>query len=230
MEQPVFYRWSRAACRAARNWYHDLTDKTGCRAVAYKNPETNDRAERIDSQCQNQRCELISLGRHGTPGEVQSVEKLYRVLLSPTDYDLSTQAILTSAATHTEGKGLSILRESAENAEFRMTAEELLAGNQGKSLIGIAELLCLDIRGLQNDADADRRLTGDRHYIVVDTDMPGLPNHADVFNTFPRPKLTDQSPSNKTIWRKERKKLLGLISANIISKSDFRDGLLADLP
>jgi hypothetical protein len=152
------------------------------------------------------------------------------VLLSPTHFELSTQAVLKSAATHTDRKGLSVLREGAANAEFRSIAEGLLAGREGHSLVGVAELACIDVRALISDRNGDRRLAGDRHYIVVDTDAPKLPYHADVFNTFPRPKADNKEPNNTAIWRKERKAFLALISANVISKADFRSGLLADLP
>lgn len=152
------------------------------------------------------------------------------MLLSPNDYDLSKQAILTAAATHTDRKGLSVLREGAENAEFRSIAEKLLTGKDGYSLVGVAELFCASIRGLTSIQDGDRRLRADRHYIVVDTDLPNLPNHADVFNTFPRPNVEGKGPTNTAVWRKERKGLLALMGVNIISKIDFRGGLLADLP
>jgi hypothetical protein len=58
---------------------------------------------------------------------------------------------------------------------------------------------------------------------VIDTDLPCLPHHADVFSTFPRPPgdPTEDHPTNKAVWRKERARLFELAEAGVIKKADF---------
>jgi hypothetical protein len=166
------------------------------------------------------------MGRNGTPGPVRNDEKLYRILIAPHQVDLSSEAILLTAISHTETTGLSVLRGSAAATEFNQIAQELLAGDQRRSVFGVAEIECESIRDLRNDADTLRRHTGDRHFIILDTDLPNLPNHADIFNTFPRPPISDKDPTNKAIWRKERARLFDLAIAKVTKKATFRNGLL----
>jgi hypothetical protein len=229
MERGIFLRCWATAGRAAKNWYRDLRDSSGCRSVAYNDPETDDRAERIDAHCQNQCCEQISLGRFGSPGPVQASEKLYRVLIAPIHVDLDTSRLLITAISHTEKNGMSVLRESANRDEFRKIAGGLLERGNERSVFGVAEILCTDLRSLKESADSDRRRSGDRHFIAVDTDMKDLPSHVDIFSTTPRPKTNENELSNKAIWKRERKKLFDLAAANLFPKSEFKNGLISDI-
>jgi hypothetical protein len=61
---------------------------------------------------------------------------------------------------------------------------------------------------------------------VLDTDMKGLPHHADVFATVPRP---HESKNAKAAWRKERDKLMELMLADFSAPELFRGGVLNDV-
>lgn len=220
MEQRIQFGWSNAR-RTVRNWFCDLIDRTGCRRAAYRDPETSDRAKRIDDHCPNQVCEAISIGRHGTPGPVAPSEKLYRILIAPHQVDLSSEAILLTAVSHTEVMGMSMLRDQASAEEFKRVANELLNGDPKRSVYGVSEIVCDEIRKLKSAVAEPRRNKEDRHFIALDTDLPSLPNHIDVFSTFPRPAKSDKDPSSKAVWRRERARLFALAKANVIKVDAF---------
>ena len=189
--------------------------------LRYREPETSDRAKRIDDHCPNQACENISIGRFGTPGPVAPTEKLYRNLIAPHQVDLSNEAILLTAVSHTEVMGMSVLRSKASSEEFERVADDLLGDDPKRTLFGVAEIPCSGIRDLKNSSDSPRRHENDRHYIVLDTDLPSLPHHVDVFSTFPRAPTDQKDPSNKAIWRKERARLFELAKSNVVKTAEF---------
>ncbi|UPK28373.1 hypothetical protein [Bradyrhizobium sp. 195] len=174
----------------------------------------------VNKHCEDQKCERISLGRHGSPGPVANSEKIYRILIAPTD--MSAEQVALTAITHTETIGMSVLRDRATDDEFR----SIVAGRTaqpGRSFVGVIELSCGEIRGLDSANDAEGRCFKDRHFIVVDTDMEKLPHHADVFNTMPR-QNSEGKPTAKTVWRRERGRLLDLANKNIVKRASFREG------
>jgi hypothetical protein len=99
---------------------------------------------------------------------------------------------------------------------------------QGRSYHGVARLNCREIRSMVSTAGATRRQAGDRQYIVVDTDMAGLPLHADIFNTLPQESTAKNSLSNKSVWRKERQRLLDMANRNVLRAHHFRGGSLVE--
>jgi hypothetical protein len=217
-------RWTTAR-RAVRNWFLDLKDHTGCRRAAQL-IEADDRTTLINKHCADQSCELFSLGRHGSPGPVSPSENVYRVLISPVDIDMTAEQILVTAISHSETIGMSVLRESAGDDEFLQIIVERTKA-QGRSYHGVARLNCREIRSMVSTAGDPRREAGDRQYIVVDTDMDGLPFHADIFNTLPREGTGKNPPSNKSVWRKERQRLLAMANRDVLRADQFRDGSLA---
>jgi hypothetical protein len=217
-------RWATAR-RAVRNWFLDLKDRTGCRRAAKL--EETDRTTLINKHCVDQCCELFSLGRYGSPGPVSSSENVYRVLIAPVDIEMTTEQILVTAISHSETIGMSVLRENAGNDEFRQIIVERTKA-QGRSYHGVARLNCREIRSMVSTAGDPRRQAGDRQYIVVDTDMAGLPLHADIFNTLPQESTAKNSLSNKSVWRKERQRLLDMANRNVLRAHHFRGGSLVE--
>jgi hypothetical protein len=213
--------WCAFAYRSVRNWILDLIDCTGCRR-AEKTATGDDRCVTINKHCENQTCEKISLGRHGSPGPVDDNEKLYRVLIAPVDTGMTAEQIVLTAITHSQTIGMSVLRDRASDDEFRRIVDAR-ASQAGRTFVAVSELDCGTIRSFKSTKDELGRWTGDRHFIVLDTDMNKLPHHADVFNTIPR-KSGDNPPSNKAVWRRERVKLLNLANTNIIKRESFREG------
>jgi hypothetical protein len=217
-----FSGWWASAGSAFRNWLLDLKDPTGCRK-AERSAADVDRCEVINKHCEDQRCEKITLGRYGSPGRVAHAEKIYRILIAPTDMEMSAQQIALTAITHTQSIGMSVLRERAADEEFRIVITERTAQGVGRSFVGVVEFNCDEIRQLKSSNAQEGRQSGDRHFIVVDTDMKELPHHADVFNTWPR-QDTEGKPTAKTVWRRERGKLLELANRNIVTRGAFRQG------
>jgi hypothetical protein len=57
------------------------------------------------------------------------------------------------------------------------------------------------VRSFSADCDTTLRSAGDRFYCVFDTDMAGLPHHADILATMPR---SHDARKRKQAWRAER--------------------------
>jgi hypothetical protein len=213
--------WYASATRIVRNWFLDLIDRTGCRR-AEKRSQGDNRCAVLNAHCENLSCEKLTLGRFGSPGPVKDSEKLYRILIAPTDVGMSAEQIVMTAITHSETIGMSVLRGDADDQEFRKIVEQRVS-KPGRTFVAVTELDCGILRSFRSAKDESGRNAGDRHLIVVDTDMAGLPHHADVFNTVVR-KSGSNPPTDKAVWRRERNKLLDLANNNIIKRQQFRDG------
>jgi hypothetical protein len=126
--------------------------------------------------------------------------------------------------THAEAKGMSILRQGAADVEFRRTIE-LRLKKRTQRFQGVVSFSCDRVRNLLADANADRRLIGDRLYCVLDTDAQGRPYHGDVFVTMPRP---SDNITLKTAFRRQRHRLMTLLRDDFIPANAFRNGNLVD--
>jgi hypothetical protein len=145
---------------------------------------------------------------------------LYSILIAP--IDLKNDQIAITVITHAERKGMSVLRQSASDDEFRRILAARVK-DTSRHFHGVAPVSCADIRALMARQNGEQRRAGDRLYCVLDTDMQNLPNHADIFATVPRPHPTK---SAKTAWKMEREKLLTLMLKDFLPPSDFRGGTL----
>jgi hypothetical protein len=163
----------------------------------------------------------VSVGKNGSPGKVAIGEKLHRIIIAPTDFDKTALAI--SIITQAERKGMSVLRESATDNEFKsVVAARIKKPNQ--SYYGVATIPCGDLRRLIAQDSTEQRKRGDRIYYVLDTDMEGLPHHADIFATVPR---AAENLTHKAAWRTERERLLNLMVNSILTPAEFRQGATA---
>jgi hypothetical protein len=118
---------------------------------------------------------------------------------------------------------MSVLRENASNEEFQTIIRTRIRDAAKQHFHGVATVSCALIRELAAKQSSEQRRRGDRFYCVLDTDMEGLPNHADVFATVPRPHATS---GHKAAWRKERERLLALLVDNVSDPQTFRAGAL----
>ena len=214
------FRWA-IAKRIVRYWFRRVATKRRCRSVVYRTHESDDRAVRIGSACADCVCERCSVGKHGSPGRVTTAEMLYSVIVAPGD--LKGDQIALTLITHAEKKGMSVLRGDASDAEFGKIVSHRLNGPGKRELHGIAALPCKSLRNLRAETNTEQRLKGDRLYCTLDSDMPGLPHHADVFATVPRPA---EGQSQKTAWKAQRGRLLELLQQNISTPDEFRGGFL----
>jgi hypothetical protein len=167
---------------------------------------------------------MISVGRHGSPGRVRTSEALHSVLVGPAD--LSGDGIAITLITHAERKGMSVLRDAASDTEFETIISQRVKGDPKRWFHGVASLHAADVRSLSADADTELRSAGDRLYCVFDTDMAGLPHHADIIATMPRP---HDKKKPKDAWRTERGRMLALMLNQISTPAQFRAGSLANV-
>jgi hypothetical protein len=82
------------------------------------------------------------------------------------------------------------------------------------------------VRSFSADCDTTLRSAGDRFYCVFDTDMAGLPHHADIVATMPR---SHDTRKRKQAWRAERPLILNLMRRQLSTPVQFRAGSLADV-
>ncbi len=224
MDGRNIFRWAYSAGRPLARWLRRLATLHRCRGVVYRNPENEGRAERIGNACPCCACEMVSVGRHGSPGRVRTSEMLHSVLIGPVD--LTGDAIAITLVTHAERKGMSVLRGAASNAEFETIIERRVKGDPKRRFSGVASVHSADVRSLSADADTELRSVGDRLYCVLDTDMAGLPHHADIIATMPR---RHHKKKPKDAWRTERGRILALMLNQLSTPAQFRAGSLANL-
>lgn len=194
-----------------------------CRDVV--GDETEDRAFRIGTACTACVCEQLSVGRHGSPGPVISAEALHSVIISPGD--LAGDQINFVVLSHAEKKGMSVMRDRASNDELRKILDMRTAMKAGRNFHGVASIFCRDLRGLVSSVETQDRKIGERLYSVLDTDLPDLPSHADVFVTVPS-KNPEKALKNE--HRVFRERLLEMMEKNFIPAYKFRDGALSQAP
>jgi hypothetical protein len=103
--------------------------------------------------------------------------------------------------------------------------EAQIKGSQQRWFHGAIPMACSKIRELTAEKDGDQRAAGDRLFYVLDTDMPGLPNHADVFATVPRPHA---ERTHAAAWRAERGRLMELMLRELLPPERFRGGAFDD--
>jgi hypothetical protein len=118
---------------------------------------------------------------------------------------------------------MSVLRQNATNDEFKKILRTRIKDASKQYFHGVVPVSCGDIRALAATENGDQRRRGDRFYCVLDTDMDGLPHHADVFATVPRP---HESKNAKAAWRMERARLLTLMMQDFSPPHIFREGAL----
>src|SRR5260370_39238843 len=102
MDGRNIFRWAHFAGRALARWLRRLATFYRCRGVVYRNPENDDRALRIGNACPCCACEMISVGRNGSPRRVRPTTILHIVLIGPAY--LSGAAMAVTVVTHADCK------------------------------------------------------------------------------------------------------------------------------
>jgi len=150
---------------------------------------------------------------------VKSAENLHSVIIAPTDL-VDEDGLKITLITHAQVKGMSVLRGDASDDEFRTILKQRIKRPEHK-LHGVATFRCADMRAIIAESDSEHRLFGDRLYCVLDSDLPDLPHHADIYATVPK-------GGTKAAWKAEREQLLDLLSAGLRKPSEFRNGALTN--
>lgn len=158
------------------------------------------------------------MGRYGSPGRVLDGEILESFLIYPADFE--KDQICLSVLSHAEKKGMSVMGDRASDREI-IKLLNLRLKKATHSFHGVARFTCGSVRSLRADTSCDKRNVGDRFYTVLDADMDGLPNHAEVYVTNPKP----PEKTNKMRWRKERRELLKLMTDSIVRAADYHRSL-----
>jgi hypothetical protein len=156
------------------------------------------------------------------PRKCRSRKKLHSVVVHPIDID-DKDALIITMITHAQKKGMSVLRERASNDEFNKIITARIPDPNKRSLFGIATISCAAVHGIVANETNEQRLKNDRLFSVLDADMAGLPSHADIFATLPRP---HEVRTRKAAWQQERELLLSLLSDGLKPVAEFRDGSL----
>jgi hypothetical protein len=167
-------------------------------------------------------CEAVRVGQNGSPGPVSSTELLHSVLVAPGDYE--KESITYTLISHTEKKGMSVMREGASNEEILSILNARISAPH-RYLHGIASFACSNIRDIVAIEDDALRAVSERLFSVLDTDMPNLPHHADIFATVPS---KGEPKFDRAEFKKVRQQMLTVMSQNIVVARDFREGVFAE--
>jgi hypothetical protein len=80
-------------------------------------------------------------------------ETLHSILVGP--HDISGDGLAIILVTHAYGKGMSVLRDAAPNAEFEAIISQRLGGRPERWFAGVASLRSADVRALSANADTE---------------------------------------------------------------------------
>ena len=117
---------------------------------------------------------------------------------------------------------MSVLREVATDDEFRAIIVQRL--NKPKRMLkGFITVSCDEIRKLRAKEAAHGLSKGDRLYYVTDTDMEGLPHHADIFATVPT-----AGSASKALRRLQRNRMMELLAGRMQPHEGFRGGAFSE--
>lgn len=166
-------------------------------------------------------CEAYSVSSH-SPGPVDDREQLHFVVSDPKS--LLNGSLNPTALTQIDYGGLSVLRESASDTEFKITINQLKErANSADSewfFFGVCSFTASTIRTDNNQ----------RFLCVYDTGLPDKPNHADIMG--PNFMSMSQPPISKREQEKQNrariKKMIDKIGPVFTSASRFRSGIFAE--
>ena len=197
-----------------------------CVVLIRSEPEAT-RAERLDSSCPDCACEHGSVGLLEGATRVDDAEALYSVIVTPPD-EVDGHQLLLTMLTHAETSGLSVLRAQASDEEFVRVAQLRIAGGaargQRRTVVGVAEFACADIRQLRADGQDSGRALGARLFCIYDTDDESA-FHADILQTSPRGLGKNATQARR---KKDRQRLLEVYRrATVIRAENFRGGFLS---
>ena len=180
-----------------------------CRAVdalTRQSEQSNKRCVSFENACPNCLCEEYSVGI-GSPGPINSEERLTRFHFSPLDFDFSGK-LTTFAFSDVESIGLSITREQASDEVMLAAIERrlhLLEPDVVWHSVSVASASA--IRALTRTQE---NKAPERAFCVYDTAEPENVQHAEVMQTKAGRKL-----------RSELRKQFGAVL-----RSEYRSGRL----
>jgi len=172
-------------------------------------------------------CEAISIGE-GSPGVVSDTEELYRLLISPRDYDPHTQTVAEQPFRKVFTNGLSVCRSRASDDDLRTLAEEGLYRNPNE-LPKKVWLVCLakasEVREL---VDKENKLFCVYDQTVArrfNPEAAAVPTHAAIFLRYPAP----GTPDRKRLQKDFAGELKELFLKRKVSVSGWRGDVLEQL-
>ncbi len=88
-----------------------------------ENYEDKDLARKLEAICPDCQCENIKIGE-GSPGRVDDSEELYRVMISPRDYDKVSNRMAQKPFEKLFSSGLSVMRKRRHGRRFLEIAKD----------------------------------------------------------------------------------------------------------
>lgn len=175
----------------------------------------------------NCRCEAFAVGI-GSPGRVEDSEYLYRLVITPGDFDQNTGKLLLEALSDAKKDGLSVFRESATDEDIVALIGERLARRPGKQTKTVQALLRFKVQPVRDLADAH----AGRLFCVYDETVPrfdpSLPRVATHVTILQRLRSAG-SADRQTAIKKDTRALYNLIERSFVDLASFRSGLILGL-
>jgi hypothetical protein len=176
------------------------------------------RASYIDERQPRCRCEDDSVSEYSA-GPVADDEILIRIVVAPQHVNRKKQP-KAGALTEAERSGLSLLRETASDAEVFAAAALLVRRAREKNgpeagVFGVFNILCRTIRSIRQEIEQRGS------YCVYDTAYSDSPSHAEAFQRT--------AGVDAALCDERRTVLFNAIQSAFIPVSEFRSGLLLQL-
>ncbi len=192
-----------------------------------ENYEDKDLARKLEAICPDCQCENIKIGE-GSPGRVDDSEELYRVMISPRDYDKVSNRMAQKPFEKLFSSGLSVMRSVGTGDDFLEIAKDGLWSKPDDPTREVQELSSartVDIRQMETR-------DGKRKFCIYDQVVPlnrsagtPVPTHAGIFQR----EILSNVDDAKRLNRDMAYELYKLFSENIIKVENFRGNLFGDL-
>ncbi len=185
-------------------------------------------AKKLEGICPNCQCEVYSMG-FNSPGPVANEETLFRLLVSPRDYDPTTDLISKQPFEKLFATGLSVMRSIGSNDDFVGMAEENLGSKPDspfRRVRALCSALAKEIRSIKDASDHQSFCIYDQ--IVPRRYKAGLDpisTHAGVFQREIKAGVDGAKRLNKDLALEAYK----LFTKQHLGVEDFRDHLFSDI-
>jgi len=188
------------------------------------NEDSNKLSDELEKEFPFCLCEAFSVGE-GSPGRVLNAEVLYRIMISPRDYDGLTGQIAEQPFRKVFKNGLSVCRSIATDDDVKALVEDGLHHREVRCVRVIAEADVGQVRQLSAVQDRQVFCVYDHTVTRLDTSLAPVPSHASVFLREPAPKTSKRETLQKDLTGK----LKDLFLARVVNVADWRNGALEDL-
>ena len=203
----------------------ELSPCDSCRAAFVGKEFDAKLADELEEKHPNCACERCTVGE-GSPGPVDDVETLYRLLISPRDFD--GEFVAAAPFEKVSKNGLSVCRALATDSDLQNLVEDNLLRRIEEAPRRVRTILAAaagHIRKIALEGHGRAFCIYDQTVVRRDTTKTPIPTHAGIFLRGPPKRTSDRRRLQKDMAVELRK----LFLASQTDLNEFRDGFLERL-